>query len=71
MTELGKTICDALSLGLGLEAGFIREKYLQPEPVALFRCFKYAPRKESAGGDVWGIGEHTGINLSRFELTIP
>ena len=63
VTELGKTICDAFSLSLGLECHFIRGNYLQPEPIALFRCFKYSlcPRAEAATGPEWGIREHTGM----------
>src|SRR6202008_530350 len=32
VTDLGKTICDAISLSLGLDGQFIRGHYLQPEP---------------------------------------
>jgi isopenicillin N synthase-like dioxygenase len=64
VTELGKTLCDLISLSLGLEKGYIRQRYLQPEAIALFRCFKYsgdaASQAKVADGQVYGIGEHTG-----------
>jgi isopenicillin N synthase-like dioxygenase len=45
VTELGKTLRDIFSLALGLEMD-LRLKLLEPEPVVLFRCFKYAPVEE-------------------------
>ncbi|KAF4583642.1 iron/ascorbate-dependent oxidoreductase family protein [Pleurotus pulmonarius] len=60
ITNLGKALSDAISLSLGLERPYMREKYLAPEPVAIVRCFKYtAPKTPSAGQQAWGIGEHT------------
>lgn len=61
MTDLGKTLTDMLSLGLGLNAGYMRGKLLAPEPVVLFRCFKYTPLSAASGteGPTYGIGEHT------------
>lgn len=61
ITELGKTVTDAISLSFELDPHFIRDNYLQPEPVALFRCFKYVPRANREGEtDSFGIGEHSG-----------
>jgi isopenicillin N synthase-like dioxygenase len=61
VTELGKAVCDALSLSFQLDGHFIRDKYLQPEPVAFFRTWKYALSAEvPEGQQAWGIGEHSG-----------
>ncbi|ETW82141.1 hypothetical protein HETIRDRAFT_451742 [Heterobasidion irregulare TC 32-1] len=59
--ELGKIICDGLSSSLGLEKDFIRENYLQPEPVALFRCWSYPGISQEE--EIYGIGEHSGTIL--------
>lgn len=62
VTELGKTLTDVLSSGLGLGRGTLRERLISPEPVVLFRCFKYAPSDfDDDGGQPrsFGIGEHT------------
>ncbi|KAL1859045.1 hypothetical protein Daus18300_009683 [Diaporthe australafricana] len=72
-TELGKTLTDILSEGLGLGRKDLRRRWLDPEPVVLFHCFKYAPVSATANlpsthlklsADVnkeesFGIGEHT------------
>ena len=68
VTELGKALTDVFSLGLGLREDQLRQDLLEPEPVVLFRCFKYAPVEEKAvqeskkgnGEEGFGIGEHTG-----------
>ncbi|KAF9731992.1 hypothetical protein PMIN03_000056 [Paraphaeosphaeria minitans] len=66
VTKLGKTLTDMFSLGLGLGEDELRRRLLEPEPVVLFRCFKYAPIENNAIGerkasdeDGFGIGEHT------------
>lgn len=68
VTALGKNLSDIISLSLGLEKDYIRDHYLQPEPIALFRCFKYSTDAtsdtSSANGQIYGIGEHTGKCLS-------
>lgn len=56
VTELGLTISDAMSVGLGLEKGEVRRRFLEPEPVQLFRAFKYSARE---GVHSNGIGEHS------------
>ncbi|KAI1433263.1 hypothetical protein GGR50DRAFT_696264 [Xylaria sp. CBS 124048] len=69
VTELGKTLTDMFSLGLGLEQNQLRQLLLEPEPVVLFRCFKYMPaegnvisepkEEEKHDDKSFGIGEHT------------
>lgn len=66
VTELGKILTDVFSLGMGLREDELRKRLLEPEPVVLFRCFKYAPVEEKAveeskenGEESFGIGEHT------------
>lgn len=69
VVNLGKTLTDIFSLALGLKEGELRERLLEPEPVVLFRCFKYSPvangltslNTESQEG--FGIGEHTGQSV--------
>lgn len=56
VTEFGLTISDAMSVGLGLEKGEVRSRVLEPEPVQLFRAFKYSGRE---GVNSCGIGEHS------------
>ncbi|KAK7057627.1 2OG-Fe(II) oxygenase [Favolaschia claudopus] len=63
VTKLGTAVVAALSLGLGLEAGHLKGKWLEPEPVALFRCFKYAPLEPVEGEQAFGIGEHSDFGL--------
>ncbi|GBE87209.1 hypothetical protein SCP_1004560 [Sparassis crispa] len=64
IVALGTLVCAAMSISLGLDAHCIRDNYLLPEPVALFRAFKYSPRSESqTNGEVWGIGEHSDFGL--------
>src|SRR6266545_3317502 len=47
ITKLGKVLCDAMSVGLGLEHDYMRKYILDcPEPVQLFRAFRYV-KKES------------------------
>ncbi|KAL6862080.1 hypothetical protein J3F83DRAFT_221986 [Trichoderma novae-zelandiae] len=63
VTELGKTLTDVFSLGLKLEKNELRQAWLEPEPIVLFRCFKYTPFAEAVESDktkqTFGIGEHT------------
>ncbi|KAF2275358.1 Clavaminate synthase-like protein [Westerdykella ornata] len=61
VTELGKSLTDIFSLGLGLGKEDMRQRLLQPEPVVLFRCFKYMPVENNASdSEGFGIGQHTG-----------
>lgn len=62
VTNLGKCLSDAISLSLGLDVNYMREKFLSPEPVAIVRCFKYfPPENDPECKSVWGIGKHTGM----------
>lgn len=69
ITHLGKTISGAVSLGLGLDRDYIEKELLSPEPVALFRCFKYsAELAKDTEKEIWGIGEHTGTLHAIYDL---
>jgi isopenicillin N synthase-like dioxygenase len=58
---LGDTICAAISVSMGFESGFFRDKYLKDEPVAFFRTWRYQLGEEAElDGPMWGIGEHSG-----------
>jgi isopenicillin N synthase-like dioxygenase len=62
VTNLGKCLSDAISLSLGLDVNYMREKFLSPEPIAIVRSFKYFPAEnDPKGKPAWGIGEHTGM----------
>lgn len=68
ITELGKVLCDAMSVGLGLDHNYIRTSIVDcPEPVQLFRAFRYV-KKESKDHGAYGIGEHSGMFFA-FALT--
>ncbi|KAK6498726.1 hypothetical protein TWF481_011301 [Arthrobotrys musiformis] len=56
VTEVGLTISDAMSVGLGLDRKEVKRRLLDPEPIQLFRSFKYSGRH---GVDSCGIGEHS------------
>jgi len=56
VTELGLALSDAISVGLGMEKGEVRKRVLEPEPIQLFRAFKYSGRE---GFKSYGIGEHS------------
>ena len=56
VTELGLKISDAISVGLGFDKGEVRRRFLEPEPIQLFRSFKYSLRE---GVESCGIGEHS------------
>jgi isopenicillin N synthase-like dioxygenase len=59
--RLGDTICAAISVSMGFEPAFFKEKYLKEEPVAFFRSWKYQLGEEAElDGPMWGIGEHSG-----------
>jgi isopenicillin N synthase-like dioxygenase len=76
VTNLGKTLTDMFSMGLGLGKDELRHCLLDPEPVVLFRCFKYAPvQAEEARGPTkiedqgFGIGEHTGAMALLLQIS--
>lgn len=56
VTELGLVLSDAMSAGLGLGVDYVREALLSPEPIQLFRAFRYSGRE---GVGSCGIGEHS------------
>lgn len=56
VTALGIVLSSALSVGLGLGADHVKEELLSPEPIQLFRAFRYSGRE---GVDSCGIGEHS------------
>ena len=64
VTELGSSLTDMLSLALGFGFKDLRDRFIEPEPVVLFRCFKYPPAEAKDVLDFndasFGIGEHTG-----------
>lgn len=66
VTKLGKMLTDVFSLGLSLSENELHERFLEPDPVVLFRCFKYMPidndafDKSKGKVEGFGIGEHTG-----------
>lgn len=75
VTNLGKDLTDIFSLGLSLGKEELRKRLLEPEPVVLFRCFKYAAidnssedKLEKSKEEGFGIGEHTGNPAQRQEI---
>ncbi|KAK7032595.1 hypothetical protein VNI00_012858 [Paramarasmius palmivorus] len=59
ITHVGKTLTKGLSLALGLDANYMNENLLHPEPVALFTFFRYPPNDPGVSNGS-GIGEHSG-----------
>ncbi|KZP07284.1 Clavaminate synthase-like protein [Athelia psychrophila] len=63
ITELGVVVCEAMTIALKLERGYIKKKILdKPNPVQLFRCFHYIAADDAKGGQ-FGIGEHSDFGL--------
>ena len=60
VTRVGICVCAALSHALGLGSSYFDEHLLAPEPIQLFRAFRY---KGSGSPDRYGIGEHTDFGL--------
>jgi len=63
LTGLGHALMSGISLGLGLDGNYFKERYYG-DPLILFRIFNYphsiaAQRDETA----WGVGEHTDYGL--------
>jgi isopenicillin N synthase-like dioxygenase len=63
LTELGHSLMSGISLGLGLDEQYFRQRYCS-RPLVLFRIFNY-PRADAAVADEqpWGVGEHTDYGL--------
>jgi isopenicillin N synthase-like dioxygenase len=67
VTKLGRTLTVVFSLGLNLSQNEFHRRLLKPEPVVLFRCFKYMlidndafDESKRSGEEGFGIDEHTG-----------
>jgi len=58
LTVLGHTLMEGLSLSLGLEKTYFKEKYTT-DPLTLFRIFHYPPNEDKNIDPLWGVGEHT------------
>ena len=59
VTELGHALMRGVSLSLGLEPGYFRERYMS-DPLTLFRIFHYPPVSTKPDTEErWGVGEHT------------
>jgi isopenicillin N synthase-like dioxygenase len=58
-TRAANAIMEGIALGLGLDAGYFRERYTA-DPTILFRIFHYPANTPE---DSWGVGEHTDYGL--------
>ena len=56
MISLGHALMGAVSLSLGMEESYFRERYMVPEPLSLFRIFNYPRDRLQAddGEERWG-----------------
>jgi len=61
LTRLGHALMSAISLDLGLDEQYFRQRYTR-EPLILFRIFNY-PHANRADETSWGVGEHTDYGL--------
>jgi isopenicillin N synthase-like dioxygenase len=63
LTALGHSLMSGISLGLGLDDQYFRQRYFT-NPLVLFRIFNY-PRADAATrrDQPWGVGEHTDYGL--------
>jgi isopenicillin N synthase-like dioxygenase len=63
LTELGHALMSGISLGLGLDEHYFRQRYYR-DPLLLFRIFNY-PHSDAAQNReaAWGVGEHTDYGL--------
>jgi isopenicillin N synthase-like dioxygenase len=63
LTELGHSLMSGISLGLGLDDHYFRQRYFS-KPLVLFRIFNYPHADAAAIRDQpWGVGEHTDYGL--------
>jgi isopenicillin N synthase-like dioxygenase len=60
MTSLGQDVLRGMSIGLGLDADWIRE-HLTTDPTVLFRIFRYTAVVDDSKD--WGVAEHTDYGL--------
>jgi isopenicillin N synthase-like dioxygenase len=61
MTRVGQAVLAGAAIGLGLDRAWFVE-HLTADPLVLFRIFHYPPAVV-AGGEQWGVGEHTDYGL--------
>jgi isopenicillin N synthase-like dioxygenase len=63
LTALGHALMSGISLGLGVDEGYFRQRYIR-DPLILFRIFNYPHADRAENGDTaWGVGEHTDYGL--------
>jgi isopenicillin N synthase-like dioxygenase len=63
LTRLGHSLMSGISLGLGLDEEYFRQRYFS-DPLILFRIFNYPHANASERGQTaWGVGEHTDYGL--------
>ena len=63
LTALGHALMGGISLGLGLDEHYFRQRYYR-DPLILFRIFNYPHSSASQSGETaWGVGEHTDYGL--------
>lgn len=61
LTRVGQAVLSGMAIGLGLEPSWFAD-HLTPDPLVLFRIFRYPPASTSSSGD-WGVAEHTDYGL--------
>jgi isopenicillin N synthase-like dioxygenase len=63
LIALGHALMAGISLGLGLDEDYFRQRYFR-DPLILFRIFNYPYAKTLDNGKSgWGVGEHTDYGL--------
>jgi isopenicillin N synthase-like dioxygenase len=63
LQQLGHTLMSGISLSLGLDDHYFRQRYFR-DPLILFRIFNYPHDMAREGGEKpWGVGEHTDYGL--------
>jgi isopenicillin N synthase-like dioxygenase len=62
LTGLGHVLTAGISLSLGLDEGYLRQRYTR-DPLILFRIFNYPHAATAQDDDSWGVGEHTDYGL--------
>ena len=63
LTALGHALMSGISLGLGLDEHYFRQRYTG-DPLVLFRIFNYPQATIMEDGErSWGVGEHTDYGL--------
>jgi isopenicillin N synthase-like dioxygenase len=62
LTELGHALMCGISLSLGLDEYYFKQRYYR-DPLILFRIFNYPYASTERERDSWGVGEHTDYGL--------